>query len=40
MVVLYHDNAQKFDNESFDSVPHPLNLNLFGELLILSLAED
>ena len=23
-----------------DSIPHPLNLNLFGEMLTLALAED
>ena len=24
----------------WDSIPHPLNLNLFGEMLTLALAED
>ena len=26
--------------EVWDSIPHPLNLNLFGEMLTLALAED
>ena len=41
LIVLYHSNAQQFDNnKSLDSIPHPQNLNLFGELLTIALAKD
>ena len=40
LVVLYPSNTQEFDYKSLDSIPHPLNLNLFGELLTLALAKD
>ena len=40
LVVLYHSNVQEFDNKSFGFNPNPLNLNLFGEMLTLALAED
>ena len=40
LVVLYHSNAQEINNKSLGFNPSPLNLNLFGEMLTLALAED
>ena len=42
LVVLYHSNAQKFDNKSFGFNPLPAKpkLTVFGEMLTLALAED
>ena len=42
LVVLYHSNAQEFQLiiKVLDSIPYLLNLNFFGEMLTLALAED
>ena len=40
LVVLYHSTHKNLIIKVLDSIPHPLNLNLFGEMLTLALAED
>ena len=40
LVVLDHDNAQNLIVKVLDLISHPLNLNLFGELLTLALTEN
>ena len=37
LVVLYHSNAQEFDNKILDSIPHPLNLNVQSTLDLTDL---